>query len=86
MPDPNGVVSSSFGLRMAASNPALKEFFDQLNQPLPPESGISENAKGVDLLEPPTGVVTTADRETYISRLRKFIELNSYKPKKKSDE
>lgn len=86
MPDPNGVVSASFGLRIAASNPALKEFFENLNRPLPPESGISDGAKSPELLERPSGVVTQRDRENYILRLREFIKLNTYRPKPKSDE
>lgn len=85
MPDANGVVSASFGLRIAASNPAMKEFFDNLNAPLPPESGVSENAKSPELLERPTGVVTYADRKMYIDRLKEFIRLNSVKPKTKED-
>lgn len=85
MPDANGIVSASFGLRIAASNPAMKEFFDNLNAPLPPESGLSENAKSPELLERPTGVVTYADRKQYIDRLKEFIRINSAKPKKKED-
>ena len=83
LPDANGIVSASFGLRIAASNPAMKEFFDNLNAPLPPESGLSDNVKSPELLERPTGVVTYADRKAYIDRLKEFIRVNSVKPKKK---